>query len=404
MLEKLSYGMISKINNPEVIQFIQDHLTQDPSKLVLSVSKYPDLPIKEIAIQIASRKKAKRKLPEWYSNQQVIFPPKENLEQASSELTARFKTRWVEGQSIVDLTGGTGVDLFYLSEKFNSSFYVEPNSELAEITKFNFGLLSRNVTVVNKTAEEFLSSNAQKFDVIYLDPSRRDQSKQRVFGIEDYKPNVITLYNQLLKRGKEVIIKTSPMIDIKSTLKLLPNTCRVQVVAVDNEVKEVLFYLKNKAETQPLIEAWNVSVSKDDEYFSFSFENENKAISEISRPSQFIYEPNSAIRKAGAFNLLGSRFNLKKLHPNTHLYTSDEIVNKFPGRIFKAEKKIKPNKKEIRKAFPLSKVNVISKNFPMSANEIKKRYGLKDGGDAFLIFCDLPSQKIALMCSLVDKH
>lgn len=396
--------MVSKINNPEVIQFIQDHLKDDPIELVLQAKKYPEFPIREIASQIASRNKAEKKLPEWYSNPEVIFPLKENLEQASSELTARFKTRWVGGESIADLTGGTGIDLFYLSEKFKRSFYVEPDSKLAEISKFNFRLFNRDIEVIESKADEFLSSITQKFDVIYLDPSRRDANKKRVFRIEDYQPNVVTLYDQLLKKGNEVILKTSPMIDIKSTLKLLPHSFKVQVIAVDNEVKEVLFYLRNKSENQPIIEAWNISESRKEECFAFSFESEKKAIAEISSPFQFIYEPNSAIRKVGAFSLIASRFNLKKLHPNTHLYTSNKIINEFPGRVFELEEMINPNKKEIKRAFPSGKVNVISKNFPMGANEVKKKYRLKDGGDKFLIFCELPTQKIALTCSLLDIY
>lgn len=396
--------MVSKINNPEVIQFIQDHLKSDPAELVLSAKKYSDLPIREIAIQIASRQKAKQKLPEWYSNPHVIFPPKENLEQASSELTARFKSRWITGTSIADLTGGSGIDLFYTGKNFKKAVYVEPNTELAEITKYNFGLFEKEIEVIKSSAAEFLDSNHQTFDVIYIDPSRRDGNKKRVFGLEDYQPNVVELYDQLLKRAKDAVIKTSPMIDIKQTLKLLPATFRVQVVAVDNEVKEVLFYLKEGSIEEPTIEAWNISETKVEEKFAFTFVEEKGSVAEMSTPLSFIYEPNSAIRKAGAFSLMGHRFGLKKLHPNTHLYTSDKALEEFPGRIFEVQELIKPNKKEIKKIFPEGKVNVISKNFPMGANEIKKKFRLIDGGDEFLIFCEtIEMGKIALNGTLVQN-
>lgn len=404
MLDKLSLRMISKINNPEVKQFIQDHLTSDPAELVLSEAKYPSLPIKEIAIQIASRQKAKSKLPKWYSNDNIIFPPKENLEQASSELTAKFKSRWVSGNSMADLTGGTGIDLFFMSNNFKSCVYVEPDSDLAEIAKFNFGLFEKNINVFESSAEDYINSCTQKFDLIYLDPSRRDIKKNRVFSLIDYQPNVFKIYDHLLRLGKEMIVKTSPMIDIKSTLELLPHTFKVQVLAVDNEVKEVLFYINKSKKEEPIIEAWNISKTKNESSFRFSYEEEKAAHTQISPPLTYLYEPNSAIRKAGAFNLIGNRFRLKKLHANTHLYTSNEIVDDFPGRVFEVRELIRPNKRGIKKAFPTGKVNVISKNYPIGANEIKKKYKLTDGGDEFLIFCEEQHQKISLKCILIQRE
>ncbi len=379
--------MISKINNPEVIRFIQEHANDDPADIALQARKYPELPIREIAIQIASRQKAESKLPEWCSNPQVIFPPKENLEQASSEITARFKSRWIEGNSILDLAGGSGVDLFYMSNGFERVVYVEPNMELANITEYNFELFGKEIDTHISTAEEVLSETDTQFDVIYLDPSRRDSNKKRVYGLEEYQPNVVELYDQLLEKGNEIVIKTSPMIDLKSTLELLPDTFKIQVVAVDNEVKEILFSLKKGAESSSRIEAWNISDSKEDQEFTFSFEEESEATAEYFEPLKYLYEPNSSIRKAGAFNLTGTKFGLKKLHPNTHLYTSEKVIKDFPGRIFEVLEFIKPNKKEIKKAYPNGTVNVISKNFPMGANEIKKKFRLKDGGEEFLIFC-----------------
>ncbi len=401
MLEKVSYIMISKINNREVIQFIQDHLKTDPIQLVFESKKYPDLPIREIAAQIASRQKAKDKLPEWYSKPEIIFPLKENLEQASSEITAKFKSRGLKGKNILDLTGGSGVDLFYLSNNFEAFSYIEPNSELADITEYNFRLYKKDVKTFKTTAEEFLHSSSSSYDVVYIDPSRRSKTKKRVYNLEEYQPNVVDLYDKLLEIGKVVVIKTSPMIDIKQSLKLLIHTYRVQVVAVDNEVKEVLFYLNREAGTEPNIETWNISSSFDDQEFTFTLDEEKKAIPEFSIPKNYLYEPNSAIRKAGAFSLIATKFELSKLHSNTHLYTSDKIKSEFPGRIFEVIKSIKPNKKEIKKVYPNGRVNIISKNFPMGANEIKRKFGLTDGGEEFLIFCEVLNQKTSLRCSLI---
>ncbi len=395
--------MAIKQFNPEVIQFIQDHLNSDPAELVLSAKKYPDLPINEIAVQIVSRKKAKKKLPEWYSNPNVIFPPKQNLEQASSEITAKFKSRWLRGNTIVDLTGGSGIDLFYVSKNFKEAVYVEINLELLEITDYNFTLFGKNIEVLKSNTEEFLSSNTRKIDVIYLDPSRRTNKEKRVSGLEDYQPNVVLLYDKLLDIGKEVVIKTSPMINIKSTLKLLPDTFRIQIVAVDNEVKEVLFYLKKGHNNEIEIEAWNISESKKEQRFIFTYNEERDSTPQITSSEEYLYEPNSAIRKSGAFNLVATRFGLEKLHSNTHLYTSDGIIEGFPGRIFKISEILKPNKKEIRKNLKSGKVNVISKNFPIGANELKKKFRLIDGGDEFLIFCTSTNVgKVAFKCALVS--
>lgn len=393
--------MISKINNPEVIRFIQDHLNNDSADIALQAKKYSDLPIREIAVQIASRQKGKVKLPEWWAKPEVIFPPKENLEQASSEITAKFKSRWVEGSSMLDLTGGSGVDLFYMSNGFDRVVYVEPNHELAEITEYNFKLFGKQIETHNSTAEFFLTNTNNHFDVIYLDPSRRDSNKQRVFGLEEYQPNVVELFDLLIDKGKQIIIKTSPMIDIKSTIKLLPGIFKVQVLAVDNEVKEVLFYSKNGTDHKARIEAWNISDSKEDQEFAFTFDEESESILEYSYPLKYVYEPNSAIRKAGAFSLIGSKFGLKKLHPNTHLYTSEKVIKEFPGRIFEVLDFIKPNKKEVKKAYPEGIVNIISKNFPMRANEIKKNFKLKDGGEEFLFFCTISKkEKIAFQARI----
>lgn len=393
-----------KIFTNEEIRFIQDHVKIDPIELALSAKKHPNLPIKEIAAQIASRQKAEKKLPQWYSNAKVVFPPKENLEQASSEITARFKSRGIKGESILDLTGGSGVDLFYMCEGFEDIHYVEVNASLAEITEFNFGLFEKKIHAHNTSAESFLTQTNKLFDVIYIDPSRRDSLKNRVFGIEEYQPNILELYDQLVEKGREVVVKISPMVDIKHTLRQLPDTHKVQVVAVDNEVKEILFYLKSDVENEPVIETWNLSNSKIEQFFGFIYSDESSSKSVIEPPMKYLYEPNSAIRKSGAFNLIGNQFGLSKLERNTHLYTSNEYDPEFHGRVFEVEELIKPNKKEVGKRFKDGKVNVISKNFPIGANLIKKKFNLHDGGKDFLIFCEVIEMgKIGLHCKAISK-
>ncbi|MEQ8579913.1 MAG: RsmD family RNA methyltransferase [Balneola sp.] len=386
----------------ESIDFIKDHVNDDPAEIMLQSRKFPELPMRDIVVQIASRQKAKDKLPEWFGNYDLILPPKQNLEQASSEISAKFKARFVEGDSLVDLTGGTGVDTFYLSRKMRSTVYVEPNEELCGASKHNFEVLGVNIEVQNSTAEDMLNQNTVQSDWIFIDPSRRDDSQNRVYALEDCEPNVIELEEQLLNSAKNVLIKASPMLDIKKTLQQFSSCYKVQVVAVDNEVKELLLYLTKDNDEEADIEAWNISDKRDEEQFSFKYSEEEASDFNIGEPIRYIYEPNAALMKAGAYKLLSSEFGVLKLHPNTHLYTSDELIENFPGKKLLIKEVFKPSKKEIKKRVKNDTVNVIVRNYPMGANEIKKKFGLKDGGEEFLIFCELEGVGLrAILCERV---
>ena len=380
--------LISKLDTPEVIQFIQENLNENPAKLALKATKFPNLPIREIADQIASRQRAQKKLPEWCSNEGVIFPLRQNLEQASSERTARFKARFLKGKNLLDLTSGTGIDAFYLCENFEVVHLVEPNEDLCALLGHNFDVLGKDVSIHQTTAEEFLKKSDKVFDVIYLDPSRRPDGATRVFGLEQYLPNVIELLDVLLEKGKEVVIKTSPMIDIPKTLKQLPVAHTVITLAVDNEMKEVIFILKDGTSNEVKRIAVNLKKEGED-LLEFTINDEQLATVHFGAPETFIYDPNSAIKKAGAFRFVSEKFGLKKIHPATHLYTSNEMAKDFPGRVFRFKEFIKPEKKILKRRFPNGKVNVISKNYPLRANDLKKKFRLNDGGNEFLFFCEI---------------
>jgi 16S rRNA G966 N2-methylase RsmD len=386
----------------ESIDFIKDHINDDPAEIMLQSRKFPELPMRDIVVQIASRQKAKNKLPEWFGNYELILPPKQNLEQASSEITAKFKARFVEGDSLVDLTGGTGVDTFYLSQNMRTAVYVEPNEELCAVSKYNFEVLRANIDVQNSTAEEILNHNLAQSDWIFIDPSRRDDAENRVYALEDCIPNVIVLEEQLLNSAKNVLIKASPMLDIKNTLQQFSSCYKVQIVAVDNEVKELLLYLRKDNDEEAVIEAWNISDKREEEQFSFKYSQEESCGFDIGGPQKYLYEPNATLMKAGAFKLIASKFGVQKLHSNTHLYTSDELIESFPGKKLVIKEVFSPAKKEIKKRVKNGTVNVIVRNYPMGANEIKKKFGLKDGGDHFLIFCETEAVGLrAIWCERV---
>jgi 16S rRNA G966 N2-methylase RsmD len=391
--------MKENLNTPEIIAFIQDHINDDPYELMLSIHKFPGLPMREIAEQIASRQKGKDKLPEWFANDQLLFPPKENLEQASSEITAKFKARFLEGSSFLDMTGGSGIDTYYIAKNFEKKVYIEPNEDLCELATHNFAELGAYIEVRNEKAENVLSENATKADWIFIDPSRRDDVKNRLYALIDCVPNVIELESELLKSANNVLIKVSPMLDIKKTLKQFKSCYKVQVVAVNNEVKELLLYLDDDFDGEAEIEAWNLSTNQDDEVFTFFYSEEDALSFDIGSPAAYLYEPNSSLMKSGAYKLIGSRFNLQKLHPNTHLYTSENLIPDFPGKKLLIKEIFQPSKKEIKKRIEGGIVNVIVRNYPMGANDIKRKFRLKDGGEDFLVFCEVEGQGLkAIWC------
>ena len=391
--------MLDRLLSPEVQKFIKDHQNDDPFLLSLNIKKQPDFPIKEAIEQIQSLQKAKSKLPTWMCAESIVWPSPISVEQSSSEVTARYKSSLVQGNSLLDLTGGMGVDASYFTDSFEQVTYVEPNPELYERTKHNLKVLNKeSIEVINKTAEDHLVENTMSFNCIYIDPARRSDDK-KVFRIEDCTPNLFDIIPEGLKISPKILVKLSPLIDITSLLKTLsPNF--IWVVGVKNEVKEVLCLIEREMKTCR-IEAVMLNEELQSEEFKFLRKQEKEAISEFSLPLKYIYEPNAAIMKAGAFKLIGKHYGLPKLHQHTHLYTSEKLIDDFPGKVYSVKSIIKPNKNEICRLFPDKKVNVIARNYPQAANQIKSKYGIQDGGDSYLIGTTLANNKKTFL--LVDR-
>ncbi|MEQ9425169.1 MAG: hypothetical protein RJQ09_12170 [Cyclobacteriaceae bacterium] len=372
----------------EIQSFIQSHLNDDPHALILKAHKWPDLPMKDIVEQIQSRKKAKTKLPEWFSNPRTIFPKQSNLEQASSEATAKFKAQLYKGKRLLDLTGGTGVDSYYFSKSFHKVTYVEPNLELAKIAVHNFNALDAgNIDVVISTAEKFIKKSTLEFDLIFIDPSRKPNGG-KVFRLEDCEPNILQLLPQLRQISDKILLKASPLLDIDFAIKQLETTDKVWVVSVDNECKELLFMIAS-GDVDSEIVATNIIKGRTEE-FTFKRFEEAAADAEYSNPESYLYEPNASIMKAGAFKSVALSFSLKKLHPNTHLYTSQNHVVGFPGRVFKIEKSELFNWKNWKG----KKANISVRNFPYSPEEIKKKAGIMDGGEDYMFFATGEDEKL----------
>lgn len=400
--------------------FIQQNVSKSLPEIALQLSKHPELDKEFIINQINGIQKAKNKLPEFYQNPNIIYPATISIEQCSSEQTAIFKSNILRRSrqchperslrvdtesSIIDLTGGFGVDSFYFSKKFKSITYIEPNQQLLDVVAKNFDTLkANNINCVHSTAEEFLENNTEKFDIAYIDPSRRNQN-QKVFLLKDCIPNIVDLQDEILKIAKQILVKTSPILDIKQSLKELKNVSNVWVVSLDNECKEVLYLLEDKTTFNPKINTVNILSSSTPviqnevkrEEFSFDFETEEYTNIEYSNPLNYLYEPNTSILKAGAFKSTAQKFGLQKLAANTHLYTSNKFVEDFPGRSFEI-KNVLPYQPKLFKKLGVKKANVSCRNFPESVAQVKKKLNLNDGGADYLFATtDLNNKPILIL-------
>lgn len=382
------------INKEQVEQFISDYERLAIPDLALLLSKKPDFPSEYIINQIQGRRIAKSKLPDW-NHPGITFPDKRAMEQCSSSITGEYKGRQVvKGKSVVDLTGGLGVDTYYLGKQFREVLYVEANPTLFKISKNNLSILlpDKDCVFVNGTAEDFLNTTQTTFDLIYLDPDRRISGMKKGVKIEDCSPNVIDIEEQLLKKGKEILVKFSPLLDIKQALYQVKSIYKVTVISVNNDCKEVLLSLSKTKNTKVLISCINITNSGE-EHFDFTFEKEENTQSDFSDPLKYVYEPNASILKAGGFKIIGAHYGLKKLAINSHFYTSNEKVTNFPGRVFEVVK-VTNQIKELAK-----KANIISRNHPLTPEEIKKKGKLKDGGLDYILATRLHNNKPSyLLC------
>jgi len=390
--------------------FIREHATDDVRLLALQKNRYLDIDIDFALQQILGRQLSQDKLPLWASIEGWRYPVRLPLEQCSSELTALYKKQVLQSVSahgsLVDLTGGYGVDTFFLSNLFQTAHYVEQNKPLAEIAQSNFLLANKSIEVHNTTAEDFLFSMPQT-DVIFIDPARRDTLGKKVYRLADCTPNLIDLFPIVSSRCRYLLVKLSPMIDISQAIKEVGySPCQVHVVALKGEVKEVLilFDMKSQPEASFKICTANLQLPSD-QYFSYSSREESDALPSFFNISNldlgtFLYEPNAAIMKAGAFRLVAKRFSCSPLDLDAHIYASKEYYPTFPGRIFRLE--AVATAKTIGQIFPRGTyANIIVRHFPQSPDEIRKRLHLKDGGPRFLIATSCQGKYVFLACSLV---
>ena len=356
--------------------------------------------------QIEGRERTADKLPTFASIPDWWYPVRLSCEQCSSELTARYKASLLsplalgEGKEerFLDLTGGYGVDTYFLSEQFTHTDYVEQNEELCRIAAHNFALSQKSkverqkhsIAIHNTTAEDFLLSSPcgeAGWGLIFLDPARRDSHGSKVFRIEDCTPNVVELLPTLLAHSKRLLIKLSPMLDLTQAVTCLSQVnWDIHIVAIKNEVKEVLLL---SGGTGQII---TIDLAQKDQAFVFTREEEQHCGLDIrdGKLANYLYEPNAAILKAGAYKLVAQRFGLHKLDVNTHLYTSRQFIENFPGRVWRITEKQN-----------LKQANVLTRNYPLTPEQLKKKLHLRDGGTAFVIGCRVAGKPTLLYAERV---
>lgn len=390
--------MFLNLLKPEIQQYIRNNINSDVTKLALQKNPFPEMDWTGLLNQIAAHQKSKDKLPTWFNAEGIIYPSKVSVEQTSSEATASYKSGLVSGNILIDLTGGFGIDDFYFSKQITKVTHCEMNTELSAIAKHNFNVLGAdNIKCEAGDSLDVLTSSNSQWDWIYVDPARRSDSKGKVFMLADCLPNVPDLHSTYFNYTSNILIKTAPLLDITAGLNELHFVKEIHIVALNNEVKELLWILQKGYTKSITLIAANITKSKT-ETFTSAYDNDAEA--SYSAPDKYLYEPNSAIMKSGAFDAVSTYYGVNKLHKNTQLYTSDNLID-FPGRRFVINDIVSYQKSEM-KAIAGKKMNVTVRNFPLAVSEIQKIWKIKDGGDTYAFFTtNIQDEKVVLICSKV---
>ncbi|MDP2413693.1 hypothetical protein [Daejeonella sp.] len=383
--------------NIEVQNFIKDNLNSDIPSLSLKKSPFPTISSKELAEQVDSKKRCEHKLTLWFETPGIYYPPKLAIEQASSEPAAKYKSNLIAGDDVIDLTGGFGVDTCFFAKKANNVTYCELNKELSEISKYNSAVLGVKINYQQVDGIEYLRSSDKIYGTIYIDPSRRVNTK-KVFLLKDCEPDIIINLELLRSRSELLMIKTAPLLDIHATINELKEVSSVHIVSIKNECKELLYLVDSQnCGNDPMITCALIGAIEPMTYSFRTSEERNYGITEYSDPLDFIYLPDVALLKAGCFKLITRDFSVHKIQQHTHLYTSDRLNSLFPGRKFKLKKVW--NYGTFIKEQSFKKANIICRNFPISPEDLKKKLKISDGGDEYLLFCiNKNNELIVLNC------
>ncbi|MES2830095.1 MAG: hypothetical protein V4687_18195 [Bacteroidota bacterium] len=392
--------MNKELLTKEAQDYINAHLNDDVTKIAMAKSPLPGIESRELANQVASKKKAQKKLPTWFNTSSIYYPPALSIEQTSSEPTAAYKSGLAIGDNLVDLTGGFGVDTYFFSKKLKNVIHCEINEELHQIATYNSSALGQENTIfLHIDGIEFLNQTHHRFNTIYIDPARRS-SQGKVFMLRDCSPNVVENLDLLLEKADRVIIKTAPLLDITAGLRELKNVIEIHVVSVKNECKELLWILeKNDAGKKLKITA--AALNDKTKTFVFAHEEIKMYAPIIGALGLYLYEPDAALLKTGAFDLISAKYQVAKLGDQTQLYTSDEFRPDFPGRIFKIEKVLSSG--DLKKEQNLTG-NVIVRNYRDKAELLVKKHRIQPHDTKFLIFTQSDSVGFIVIFADILQH
>ncbi|MFD2581026.1 hypothetical protein ACFSR6_00895 [Pedobacter vanadiisoli] len=395
--------MNDKLLAKAVQDYINANLNTDVNQIALAKSPFDGITPAELATQISAKKKAEKKLPTWFHTENIYYPPVLSIEQTSSEVTARYKSKLAKGNALIDITGGFGIDTYYFAKKVKEVIHCEINPELSAITQNNAQVLeAKNIKFKVGDGIAYIQNHGSLFDTVYVDPARRSE-KGKVFMLKDCSPDVVTNLNALLKKTSRIIIKTAPLLDISAGLTELTQVSEIQIISVKNECKELLWIIDKEFDKDTKITAVTLNNGIEKE-FSFYRSEANGSIqfAKSLGAGEYLYEPDAALLKSGAFNLIGLTYNLIKLHAQTQLFTADFIKTDFPGRIFKIEAILSTG--ELKKE-PNLKGNVIVRNYPAKPVDLVKKYKIKADQEQFLIFTRIANgENIILKASIIQYY
>ncbi|MCX2493083.1 hypothetical protein OQX63_06340 [Pedobacter sp. PF22-3] len=395
--------MNNKILAKAVQDYINANLNADVNQIALAKSPFEGVSSAELATQITAKKKSEKKLPTWFHTKNIYYPPVLSIEQTSSEITAKYKSKLAIGDTLIDITGGFGIDSYYFAQKVKKVTHCEINNELSAIAQHNaLALCATNIEFKAEDGIADIKTSETIFDTIYVDPARRAE-KGKVFMLKDCTPDVAGNLDLLLEKSSRIIIKTAPLLDISAGLSELKQVSEIHILSVKNECKELLWVIDKGYENDTKIKAvtLNNGIEKD---FSFYRSSSNASVHFTNHLNigEYLYEPDAALLKSGAFNLIGTTYGLLKLHSQTQLFSADGIKTDFPGRIFKIESIL--NTGELKKEINL-KGNVIVRNYPAKPEDLVKKYKIKADQNQFLIFTKITNgENVILKASIIQYY
>lgn len=393
------------VPNSETIAFIKEHIQDDLVQLALKKKGDPNIDYSFAIQQIGARQKAKNKLPEWVQNFDLIFPATLSLEQCSSQQTAQFKASLFSGDHLIDLSAGFGVDGIYLASQFKKTTLVEPQEQLCSILKHNIQALNRSsIDVIQTTGVTFLESfqkNNEEKITIYIDPDRRGKQGEKLVQISDCEPNILAIKDQLLDVADQIIIKLSPMLDIRKMIQVIPEIQEIIILGVQNECKEILAIIQQKTIKDEDVTIKAIQLKQEMSIsFEFKLSEEKGTIPRIANEIQpYLYEPNPAIMKSGGFKMMSTRFNIDKIDYHSHLYTSNQYINSFPGRCFQVIDSFGFTKSEMNKKIEKGGFyNLSTRNFPIDTDQLRKQLKIKEGGEKYLFGTTMNQKHLLILC------